>query len=267
MDEPLRVMSFNVRYGENDRDENAWEHRRGMVASVLRFHRPAVVGLQEPLDYQIDDLEAELDGVEWIGRGVRAGVEEGELNVIGVRTERVARRDHGTFWLSETPDEPGSISWGADHHRAVTWADLRDRRTGATVLFATTHFDVAGPEVREESARVLHRRLASLAGDRPAVVVGDFNCTPGTKAYRLLVDPDADLPLRDAQSVSRAPHHGPRATFNGFDRVTDDPERNIDHVLVSDGITVHRHGVLTDAWDDGRFPSDHFPLLAELTVE
>jgi endonuclease/exonuclease/phosphatase family metal-dependent hydrolase len=270
-----RVMTFNVRYDTAD-GPTAWSERRSMVASVLRFHAPTVVGLQEPLAHQFADLRERLPEYEWVGVGRIDGGSEGEHCPVGWLSERVERRDHGTVWLSESPSEPGSSYPTAGKPRLVTWARLAV--DGAPLVVCNTHFDHEGAAARVRSAR----QVRSLVGDLvdgaasepsvPVVVLGDFNCTPGSAPYRHLVGDaddagDADGPpvegpaLTDAMTASAHPHHGPTATFERFGG---DPDRKIDHVFVA-GAAVRQHAVVADHWD-GRPPSDHCPVVAELVL-
>lgn len=272
----LRVLSFNVRYDTPADGEQSWANRREMVASVVRFHRPALVGLQEPLAHQLSYLRESLPAYEWVGVGREDGAEAGEFVPIGVRSDRLAVVEWSTRWLSPTPTEPGSRDPDAAHPRILTRATVRDAETGTTFRAHNTHFDHESAAARRRGARQLRRTVAGT--DRPTIVTGDLNCTPGSTPYRLLTrgagpereakggagiaDADASRPLRDAHEVATY-HHGPTATFGQF---SGRPTERIDYVLVTDGVAVRQHGVLADHWD-GRVPSDHRPVLAEVRVE
>jgi formylglycine-generating enzyme required for sulfatase activity/endonuclease/exonuclease/phosphatase family metal-dependent hydrolase len=262
----LRVMSFNIRYDNPDDGEDAWPKRRAMAASMIRFHRADVVGLQEALRGQIADLEAALPEFGWFGSG-RSAERDGEHCAVLFRKDRVEVLDQGTFWLSETPEVAGSRSWDAALPRIVTWGRLRDRRNGAVFHLFNTHFDHRGETARRESARLLRRKVAEIAGqDGPVVVTGDFNSTPDSDPYRILtaLGPPGEPPgLVDALLASRHPHHGPTSSWNGFQAI--EAGRRIDLVLVRPPVVVRQHGILSDTFD-GRFPSDHLPVVAEVTL-
>lgn len=248
------AMSFNVRQDTATDGADAWPNRREFVASTVRLHRPDVVGLQEPLAHQFEYLRETLPGYGWVGVG-RLGGDEGEFSPVGYRRDRFDCLDSETFWLSETPAEAGSVGWDASHARVVTWVRLRDRERGAEFHHYNTHFDHTGASARRESAGLLCERLP----DGDVVVTGDLNCEPGSPPYRLLVGGE-DAPLRDAKAVARHGHHGPEGTFHEF---TGEPGPRIDYVLVSPSIEVRQHATLADR-RDGRYPADHFPVLAEL---
>jgi endonuclease/exonuclease/phosphatase family metal-dependent hydrolase len=257
-------MSFNIRYDNPADGEDAWPRRRTKVASMVRFHGADVVGLQEALRSQIADLEAALPELGWFGVG-RSAERDGEHCAVLYRKDRLEVVAHDTFWLSETPAVAGSRSWDAALPRIVTWGRLRDRRTGLAFVVLNTHFDHLGETARRESARLLLRKVAEIAGpDGPVVVTGDFNTTPDSEPYRILTTGDgARGALVDALHASSLPHHGPTSSWNGFKAI--EPGRRIDFILVRPPVGVRQHGILSDTFD-GRFPSDHLPVLAEVSV-
>jgi endonuclease/exonuclease/phosphatase family metal-dependent hydrolase len=261
---PLRIMTFNLRLDLASDGPNAWPHRRDWVASLIRFHAPDVVGVQEALVHMLTDLDARLPGFARVGVGRADGRAGGEFSAILYRTDRLEMLDNGTFWLSPTPEAPGSKGWDAAIERVATWARFRDRRTGCTHVHLNTHFDHIGEQARQESARLIRQRLASLAGDLPIIVTGDLNSDPQSAAYRIFTRdtiPAAGAPLRDAFTSSASGHYGPTSTWTAFKAI--EPGRRIDYVLLSAQIPVLTHGILPDSWD-GRFPSDHLPVLAAI---
>jgi endonuclease/exonuclease/phosphatase family metal-dependent hydrolase len=262
--EPLRALTFNVRYDTSADGDDAWPHRRELVAGVLRYHRPDVVGLQEPLVHQLEYLRESLPGYEFVGVGREDGAEAGEFTPVGVWTDRLAIEASGTRWLSPTPAVPGSRDPDAARPRILTWGRLRDRASGRRFHLLNTHFDHRGAPARRRSADRVRRAVADVAGDGPAVVTGDLNATPGSVPLARLTAPVDERPGRRlGDAFERAPHrHGPTATFERFDGP---PDERIDYVLVTDGIDVSQHAVLADRGDD-RVPSDHLPVVAELRV-
>jgi endonuclease/exonuclease/phosphatase family metal-dependent hydrolase len=260
--QPITVMSFNLRYDNPADGINAWPLRRDRVAGVIRFHGAHVIGVQEVLATMLDDLGALLPTYRRVGVGRTDGKARGEFSAILYDTTRVTALESGTFWLSPTPDVVGSKGWDAALERIATWARLRDLRTGCTWVHVNTHFDHVGDSARVESARLIRRRLGALAQGAPLTMTGDFNAAPSHPAYETLTAgtlADGSRPLRDALHLSDTPHYGPVSTWNGFSEI--EPERRIDFIFVSDGVRVLRHGILSDRWD-GRFLSDHLPVLA-----
>ena len=261
--ETVRVCTYNVRRDVDEDGRFAWDGRREVVASTLRFHRPDVVGLQEPLDEQYDDLRGALPAYEWVGQP-RYGGEEGEYCPIGYRAERFERVAGDTFWLSETPGETGSVGWDATYPRVATWVRLHDRWTGETVTYCNTHLDHEGPRARVKAARLLVDRLGDLREGGPAVVAGDCNATPDEKPYAVLAGEGGnESPLSDARTASPHPPHGPATTRTDYESLR--PDRRIDHVFVVDCDVAH-YGVAADIAADGSYPSDHLPVVVDLAV-
>ncbi len=261
-------MSFNISCEIYD-TENGWEHRRNSIASMLRFHRVDLAGLQEPLKQQLDDLEDLLCEFERYGVGLEDGLEAGSFNAILFRKSRFELLNAETFYLSPTPDEPG-LGWDARFPRGTSWVHLKDRKTGKPFYFFNTHFDYHSRLARDESAFLLREKIEEIANGTPFIVAGDFNLFPelgGDETYSLLTDrvqPFPGMPLTDAGTVSLFPHHGPTGTWSGY-KEAGQPGIKPDYIFIDSQVTVYLHGVLSDSFD-GRFPSDHLPVIADLSL-
>lgn len=272
--DPLRLLSYNVRYAGLDTGANAWEQRRDGVASVVGFHRPDVVALQEVWMTQLDDLREWLPSFEWTGERIL----DGEHTPVGHRPDRFAVTDREVFALSDDPETYEVPGWDASLPRVTTRVSFRAVESGARFAVFNTHFDHEGTQARLESARLLRDRVADL--DVPAVVAGDLNCGDDDPPYRVLAggreahgdengdsedrDGDSRTGLTDARTVAADPPHGPETTFNDFDAPR--PGDRMDHVFVTDGIAVRRYGVPTDLDRRGQYPSDHFPVVVDFEV-
>ena len=268
----LRIISYNVRYNNPNDGENAWPHRKARVVELLHRYQPDLIGLQEVRKEQLDDLIAGLPDFGWVGVGRDDGKEAGEFAAIFYRTERLNVVTSGSIWLSETPDVAGSIGWDASLPRIATWAEFADAQSAARFLHVNTHFDHRGMTAQVESARLLRRFVAERIPALPAVVTGDFNCVEASAPYVALTAPEeaAALPLHDAVYISQTAHEGPMGTFNnGF---ADPLYEKIDYIFVwepptvlAGTVPVQRHAILADQ-QNGRYPSDHLPVLAEVVM-
>ena len=254
----VNVLSFNIRYNNPDDGEHAWPNRKGMVASVVRFHAADLVGMQEVLRSQIDDLTVLLPNYSWYGVGRNDGKNSGEFSPIFYRRDRFQLLDSGEFWLSKNPDQIGSKSWDAALPRIATWVKFRDRESKQEFIHLNTHFDHRGEVARTRSAELILDQLKILSGNMPVVVTGDFNVPPESAAYVTMTSMLVDSKL---ESVSEP--HGPEGTFGGFTVKVGDTGDRIDYVFVAEGTKVLRYAALSDQWD-GRYPSDHLPVLAEI---
>lgn len=264
-DTPLRVMSFNIRYNNPGDGINAWPNRKVWVANLIRFHDADVVGVQEALHGMLVDLDTLLPEYERVGVGRKDGKNAGEFSAILYKRSRVEMVENKTFWLSTNPEEVGVKAWDAALERVATWGRFRDRVTGCSYVHLNTHFDHVGEQARRESAKLIRTRLAAIADTLPVIVTGDLNVPPTSVAYTTLTSGNLEgglAPLVDGYVSSREGNYGPAATFNSFKEIGDN---RIDYVLVSSGIDVLKHGILSDRWDQ-RFPSDHLPVIASLSI-
>ena len=255
-------MTYNVLVDAGSEGPDAWQERVDCIAGVVRFDRPDVVGFQEPLERQYSDLRERLPDYEWVGRG-RLGGDDGEFCPVGYRADRFELLSAETFQLSETPDVPGSTAWDTAYARIATVARLEARATGEELVFANTHLDNGSAEARRAGAALVRDR-AVVGADAPVVVCGDCNCEPGSDPYRILEGEGTNAPLRDTREASRSPPIGPSVTFPGFTDPTSG--RRIDHVFVSADVGVVRHATRADTRENGRFPSDHLPVMADLDL-
>lgn len=260
--EPWRLATYNLRLNVASDGANAWPQRREQVLALIRYHAWDVFGTQEGLPDQIRDLET-LDGFERVGVGRDDGAQRGEHAAIFVRRARFDVLRSGTFWLSETPEQP-SKGWDARCcHRIVTWVALRDRQAPDSAPFYVfnTHFDHEGVVARRESAKLLLARRTAIAGQAPTLVIGDFNAAPDSEPVQIL-----RRELLDSRDTSRTPPYGPEGTFNGFHIDAPLPARErIDHIFHTRGIEVLTWGALTDS-RQGRYPSDHLPVQVLLRL-
>jgi endonuclease/exonuclease/phosphatase family metal-dependent hydrolase len=168
-----------------------------------------------------------------------------------------------TFWLSLTPEIPGSKSWDAAITRIVTWAKLNDRKTKRNFFVFNTHFDHLGKEARRESAKLLKQKVKDIAGSEAGIITGDFNSKPFDDPIRILTDPGEAGRFTDSKAVSATAHYGPVGTFNAFTAKEVDNEP-IDFIFLKGKWKVLQHATLSQTWG-GRFSSDHFPVFAKLS--
>lgn len=270
----LRVMSFNIRYGTADDGENRWENRREMVFDVIRDHRPDVVGLQEALRFQIDEIRRALPEYGEVGVGRDDGKTKGEYACILYRIERFGVEESGTFWFSETPGVAGSIHWGNACTRICTWARLVEKESGKVFYIYNLHLDHVSQLSREKSAVLLAQRIHHRRCADPFVVTGDFNAgennpvilylkgkhSLGSEGEDKSINP---VPMVDSFRVLH-PDAVEVGTGGGF-RGRRDGEK-IDYVFVSPGVRVPEVQIV-HSQRKGRYPSDHFPVSARLWVD
>ena len=274
----LVVVSFNIRYGTAPDGENAWPNRRDLVIDRIRAHDPDILALQEALRFQIDELLAALPGYASIGVGRDDGRARGEHAAILYRSSRLspvaaeAEPAHGDFWFSDTPERPGSRSWGNTVTRLCTWARFSCADIGGTFYVYNLHLDHQSQVSRERSAVLLSERLGERRSSDSVIVAGDFNAGETNPATLYLLGRAPSVPSLSGSAVPPSPalrdtyrvvHPRERevGTFNGFAGRTSGEK--IDFVLVDGGWTV-LDADIDRTMPEGRCPSDHFPVFARI---
>ncbi len=267
----LVVMSFNIRYAAANDGENNWDKRRDLACEVVRRHTPDLVGLQEALRSQIDDMRAALPAYGEIGVAREDGKTKGEYSAILYRKDRFDVDDSGTFWLSDTPEVPGSITWGNACTRVCTWARVLPKPSGKPFYMVNTHLDHISQLSREKGIALIMARLSSRKHPDPVVLTGDFNSGENNAVVRYLKGErrlevvnngmsQNPLPLvdtfrllhQDASNVGTA--HGFKGSRAG---------NKIDYIFVAPGTEVLQAEILHDN-QDNRYPSDHYPITAAI---
>jgi endonuclease/exonuclease/phosphatase family metal-dependent hydrolase len=252
--QPLRVMSFNVRYPAKSDGPNVWELRRDLLLAAIRNKQPDVIGTQELFYLQGEYIVEKMPEYAWFGVSRRGDRTDEHMGVF-YKKSRFDLIASGNFWLSETPDKPASMAWNIDLPRMVTWGQFRDKAAGREFRLFNTHFPHrrTDEEARTQCARLIAERIKTLASADTVVVTGDFNIGLESDAHRILSEP-----LTDAwRSVSKP--LGPVGTFHGF---TGTPgEARIDWILYRGDLRPVSVETATFQ-ENGRYPSDHFPVLA-----
>jgi endonuclease/exonuclease/phosphatase family metal-dependent hydrolase len=261
----LHVVSFNIRFDNPKDAPNDWPNRVEKVTTQILFHEADIIGLQEGLYHQIEDMKKRMPGYVSVGVARDDGKQAGEYSNILYNTKRLELQKSETFWLSPTPTVPGSRDWDAAITRIVTWARFKDKYTGKVFYHFNTHFDHMGKVARRESAHILLRAVDSIAGKVPSIVTGDFNAHPDDEPIEVITNPNSPLRLKDAKALSATGHYGPTGTFNAF-AGKEQSNKPIDYIFVKGPWKVLQHATLSQTWG-GLFSSDHFPVFARLALD
>ena len=253
----LTVMTYNIRYDNPGDSVNAWPNRKKKVFDLLKKNVPDVLGVQEALLHQLEDIKEAIPQYEYTGVGRDDGKQKGEYSAIFYNKERFYVVKSSTFWLSETPDVPGSKNWDAAITRVATWAKLLDTKSNDTIIMINTHFDHIGKAARENSARIIKEKASVLAGALPVILTGDFNIEPTESPYQVITNGEL-YNFRDSGVNDTT---GTYCTF----KVNSDPCRRIDYIFYGVGWSVTKYLVI-DQNDGQYYPSDHLPVIAKLKL-
>ena len=275
----LRCCTFNIRL-QNDGDEKAgvgWSVRKDRVADYIKKNHIDVVGMQEVLHTQLTDLLERLPEYDYVGVGRTDGKTKGEYSPVFFLKEKFEVLEKGNFWLSETPDVPGSKGWDAALERIASYAKLRDKTTGKVFMAVNTHFDHVGVVARRESAKLIMRKIQQIVGSQPAVVTGDFNVTEDDEAYRTMIGQrttdNGQQTMDDGQwttsncqlfdAYHMTPNHsGTTYTWHEFCHLPPMRREKIDFIFITPTIRVsHSHIEIPNT---EALISDHNPHWADL---
>jgi endonuclease/exonuclease/phosphatase family metal-dependent hydrolase len=264
---PITVMTFNVRCDVASDGPNRWSERKEMVRDLIHRVAADFVGMQEPMDNQMAYLREQLPEYGCLVRSREVDPKAGEACPLLYRAERwrLDPDEHGFFWMSETPATPGSRSWNTAYPRITTWGRFLDKNTGQAIYVFNTHLDHRSEPARQNGAKLLAKRIAERKHDDPVLVTGDFNCRESSVALQWLTGKTPDAPVKLVDTF-RAIHPDAKddGTFHGFSGKTEGGK--IDFVLGSSSLKVLAAEILRDK-QDGRYPTDHFPVMAEVRLE
>jgi len=255
----INVATFNIRMPARTDTGNLWEDRAPIVANLIRFHEFDAFGIQEGFKSQLDDMSAALPEYARYGKGRDDGKDGGEHSAIFYRKDRFKLLKSGDFWLSENPGKPG-LGWDATCcNRICTWVYLRDQKTNKTFYMFNAHYDHQGVIARKESSKLILNQIKSIAGNEPVVLTGDFNGDRKSEWYLGIANSGI---LADVHGKVRYPYEN-NGSMNGFR--TPRSKAVIDHIFASAHFKAKKWGILTDTYF-GKFPSDHFPVIAVLDL-
>ncbi len=257
----VRCATFNIRYDNPGDSLNAWSYRKDSVCRFIKEADLEVIGMQEVLFRQTEDLKAALPAFDMVGVGRDDGHTLGEYSPIFYRKDKFELLDSQTFWLSQYPDSVGFIGWDGACTRIATWAKLKDVVTGKIFMFVNTHFDHVGTQARREAALLIIDRIKQIAGKYPAILTGDLNVTDSSEAYLTLTT--NEFVLKDAHKIAGV-REGVEYTFHGFGRVPVAERSKIDFVLVTPSIQVSKSFIPGIVEHAVTYLSDHNPQVVDL---
>lgn len=284
----LVVGSYNIRNSNSGdtKNGNGWERRCPVICDQVEWVGFDVFGLQEVKHNQLEDMLAGLPDYDYEGVGRDDGKQAGEYSPILYKKERFKKLEGGTFWISETPEKVGVKGWDAALPRICSYVHLQDKVTKKRFWFFNLHMDHIGVEARREGAKLIAKKITEMCGKEPAFVTGDFNVDQHNEAYRTIINTGV---LEDSYELAEK-KFATTGTFNSFDSNLF-TESRIDHIFVTEHVTVNNYAVLTDGyWTpneksnqsrkgnaapqeinfspyEHRCPSDHYPIAAKITFK
>jgi endonuclease/exonuclease/phosphatase family metal-dependent hydrolase len=276
---PIKVLSFNIRCENPNDGQNNWDLRQDFAMSLMSAEDYDFIGLQEAVvqkkaegksqtAYVIEHLPDY--GVVYRSREVNENA--GECTPIFYRKDRwkLDSKENGTFWLSATPDVAGSNTWKGACLRVASWGRFTNKATGKSVYFINTHFDHISETARQNSAVLLADFIAKRShADEPVVLTGDFNCGETSPGIQYLSGKTVGIDGKERTPPVRMtdtfrvvhPEEPEQGSYHGFKGTPS--KQKIDYIFATPDLKVLK-SELIKVHREGRYPSDHFPLHAEL---
>ena len=256
----LKVMTYNIRLSLESDKENSWNNRKDDALALMSYYHPDYFGVQEAIPQQMIDIKTNLKDYDFVGVGRDDGKNQGEYSAIFYDKSKLDVLKSGTFWLSETPEKP-SKGWDAAYNRVCTYAFFKIKKTGKQFLAMNLHFDHVGNVARVNSAKLILEKIKKLnPKNLPLTLTGDFNLTDDSEPINII-----SKSLTDSYYHSKKPHYGPKGTWQNFDINTPSTER-LDYVFVK-GFDVLSNRTINDRRENLLYPSDHFPVLTEISFK
>jgi len=261
----IKVMTLNIRYDNPGDSIYAWPNRAQQMCNFIKDEKPDILGMQEVLWNQYLVLDSVLTAYSSVGVGRDDGARVGEMNPFFFKKERFDLVRNITFWLSDTPEIPGSRGWGASLPRIVTWMELVEKTSHKHFFCFNTHLAHDSDSARLMSSKILLKEVSKIAEGFPFIITGDFNMPPTSTGYSVLTGLYESVPLfKDTYIITEKRPSGPVYTFNGFSDNT--KTGRIDYIFVRSGMNVLDYKTIIKK-DNGIYISDHWPVEAVISLE
>jgi len=263
----IKILSSNIRRNmpEDEASGNGWDARKDLCAEVIGAQRADVICFQECVNAQFMDLRSRLPEFDSFGLANPGEVYNPANAILFART-RFEMVSAGGFWLSETPHVAGSKSWDSAGARFVNWAHLKDRDSGREFRVWNGHLDHISQVAREKQAALIVEAGGVFPEDFPQLLTGDFNADATNPAIEV-VKAGGWL---DTYAVNGP--DDPGFTFHAFFGprfLAEKPNARIkgkmDFIFARGPIKPLAAEIIRDS-RDGRYPSDHYFVSAEVTL-
>ena len=250
----FKVMTYNIRYDNQWDTINSWEKRKAAVFKIIEEGDADIFGVQEALHHQIEDLQEAFPNFEYVGVGRDDGKTKGEYSAIFYRKDSLKLLGEGTFWLSETPEQP-SVGWDASMERICSWANFKHIKSDQIFWVFNAHYDHIGIEARINSTALILEKINQFSDSLdPVILMGDLNAeAPEASITKLREEKLHDISFTSSDSRTFT-----LGTFNGFQK--DFEAKKIDYIFIRN-VFPKSYKQVYDTMPNGSYPSDHFPVL------
>lgn len=254
--EDLQVVSFNIRYGTPADGDNKWKSRRDRVFTIFKRYKEGIIATQEALPLQIDEILKEVPQLDVVYRSRTAEDKKGESNAIFYNKRLWSVVDHETFWLSDSPDQPATKSWGNTLPRISTLVTFESKTSGKQVKILNTHLDRRSHNSRVKSIELILRILMTEVEPMPTILLGDLNAP---------VEDDIIVRLKEFFTDAYSGDELQGCTYHSWNGGSHCPR--IDYIFYDNSGNLKLQNFQIDQWKRKfLYPSDHYPIVANFTL-
>lgn len=269
LEKRLKILTCNIRVDllEDEQKGLGWKDRREACIQIIKSKKADVVSFQEVLRSQFLDLKSSLSGYYAFGfdgpeMDVRqVGYHGIAKNPIFFSKKRFELLNAGGYWLSETPLEVGSISWGSARARNLSWVRLLDKKTNKELRIINLHLDHVKEEARVEQVKMVLKEASQYQNEFVQILTGDFNAAPNSAVINEVLSSgwSDSFDVSAAQGVTGGTTHA----FMPHDAERAKRAKKIDYIFTKGPISAISSTIIKDSYR-GVYPSDHYFLEAIL---
>ena len=264
--EALRIATQNVHYIILDKATGPWsvadwEDRREALDQAFKAIAPDIMAFQEMESFRRGDDGSVNLARDWLlarNPGYAAGAsgdwrEFPSTQPIFYRTDWFTLIDQGWFFFSDTPDVIYSRTFDGSYPAFASTVRLQDR-DGKVLTVVNVHFEYKSGSNRLASARLVADRMAPLiaAGER-VILTGDINALRGSRTAGILKEAGFTF-----MAVAGSTYHLNRG-LNLFGA--------IDHIALAGPVAAVGPPQVQRRRFDRRWPSDHYAVVADVTLD
>lgn len=255
----LNLISCNIRFDNPADGNNSWSHRRSLLTKTLLSHSPHIIATQEGRIHQLNDFCELLSNFNLIDQH-RSWIKERMYPSFFIKKNTFEILGSGDYWLSETPDVAGSISFESAFPRLMTWIKLQPKGIDKKLLLVNTHFDHIKEETRVAQMRVLIQQIKKIhSPEFTLVIMGDFNDSPTSQIRMSLMNEFNSL--EDSwlkhNTIEETSHHAFMGEIQNGSR--------IDWILIEKDLSI-QNCFMDKSHQNGHYPSDHFPIICNVKL-
>lgn len=250
--EKIKVFSFNLRIISEKDGINIFHNRKEGIIKEITAHAPHLIGFQEANDLMREYLRDNLKDYTLIGGGRNPDYRD-EGTPLAFRKDKFELIGAESFWLSPTPDVPGSrFEDQSSCPRIAVAALLKPCGEGAPFWFINTHLDH-----KSSSARVLGTTMLCEYIDKKCgkfVLTGDFNAAPWTDEIKILSEKYTNA----TENIGE--------TFHDFGKTPPENAKQIDYIFTNMDTDSRKAFALRKEPENGIYLSDHHPVCAFVEI-